>query len=125
MFSLCALLNKNKTKFQGFYQNYFVDFQNFQNSNFVRVTFLKNLSSTFPRVPRGPTKNLGPISLAVSTIIGYKRTDKQTNTQTSKVYIKVKCKPNKTNILTFSRENLKHRKHRVNWFLETCLKFKF
>ena len=34
-------------------------------------------SSTFPGVPRCPTKNLGPIGSAVLTFIGYKQTDRQ------------------------------------------------
>ena len=33
---------------------------------------------------RGPTKNLGPIGLAVFTFIGYKQTDRQTIKHTDK-----------------------------------------
>ena len=35
----------------------------------------------------GLKQNLDPIGLAVLTIIGYKWADKQTDTQTSKVYV--------------------------------------
>ena len=34
-----------------------------------------------------PKKNLGPIGSAVLTFIGYKQTDKQTDRQTSQIYI--------------------------------------
>ena len=48
-------------------------------------------SSTFPGVPRCPTKNLGLIGSAVSTFIGYKQTNRQTDRQTDKpnLYIDV------------------------------------
>ena len=58
----------------------FVDFQNFQNLNFVRGKFLKIRSSyIFPA--RGPTTIFGPISSAVLTLIGQKQTDRQTDRQ--------------------------------------------
>jgi len=59
MFSLCTSLNKTKT-IRGFSQK---------------------------RVPRCPTKNLGPIGSAVLTFIGYKQTDRQTDRQAKFIYI--------------------------------------
>ena len=35
---------------------------------------------------RGPTKNLGPIGSAVLKFIGYKQTNKQTDTQSKNIY---------------------------------------
>ena len=86
-FSLCKHCKiKTNKKFADFIKTNFVDFQNFQKSNFVRGKFLKFWSSiTFPGVMWGPTKMWAPLGSAVLTFIGYK----QTVTQTSKVYIKI------------------------------------
>ena len=71
------IVKQTKQKFCGF-KKYFVDFQNFQKSNFVRSKFLKiRPSITFPGVTQGPTKVLGPIGSAVLTFIGHKQTDRQ------------------------------------------------
>ena len=78
---------KTKTK-QNFadLKKKFVDFQNFQKSNFVRGHFWKfDHTQTFPRDTRGPTKNLDPIGSAVLTCIGYKQANKQTDKQS--IYI--------------------------------------
>ena len=91
MFSLCILYNKAKINSRISLKN-FVDFQNFQNFNANRILRGANFqkfdhSQTFPGVMQDPTKNLGTIGSAVLTFIGYKQTNKQTDTQTSQIYI--------------------------------------
>jgi len=50
-------------------------------------------NSIIPGVARGPTKNLGPISSAVLTYMGYMQTHTQTDKQS--IYIKREDKPAK------------------------------
>ena len=70
LFIYCYLLTNNKNKkFRGFSKKKFVDFQNFQKSNFDGGKFLKIWSSiNLPWGQRDPTKNLGPITSAVLTL---------------------------------------------------------
>ena len=78
-FTLIFYFNCEHILFVYFIKQNFVDFQNLQNSNFVRGKFLKiQLSIGSYEVPQ---KKLGPIGSAVLTFLI------QTNTQTSKVYI--------------------------------------
>ena len=70
-------INRNKYIFKlklGFYSFWFLVL----NTNFE--------NSIIPGVSRGPTKNLGPISSAVLTYMGYIQTDTQTDKQS--IYIK-------------------------------------
>ena len=78
------ILQQKPKKFRGFKKK-FVDLKkyNFDEGKFLKIRSFLNLPWDHAR----SHKNLGPIGSAVLTSIGYKRTDRQTNRQTSKVHI--------------------------------------
>ena len=73
----CTLKNKNKQKFRRFKKNKFSGIL-----KFLQIIHTPSLGKR-----EVPQKNLGPIGSAVLTFIGYKQTDKQTDRQTSQIYI--------------------------------------
>ena len=78
---------RTKKKISRIFKKKFVDFQNFQKSNFDGGKFLKIWSSI--NLPWGHVmthKNLGLIVSAVLTFIGYKQTEKQTDRQAKFIY---------------------------------------
>ena len=68
-------------------------------------------SESFPGGPRCPTQNLGPIGSAVLTFIGYKQTDRQTDSQAKFIYgytyiKKVYLKPSTIYNIHIYKENI-------------------
>ena len=81
-------VNKNK-KFRGFYKK-ILDFQNFQKIEFwLRHMFESSIIHKPSLGSREVQKKLGPIGSAVLMFIGYTRTYRQKNKQTSKVYMSI------------------------------------
>ena len=77
-FSSLYSLKNNNNKNLRIYKHFSWIFKILRKSKVLETTFCNSYhSSTFPGVMRGSTLNFGPIDLAVLTLIGYKRTDRQ------------------------------------------------